>query len=406
MRRITSTDAAQDLHSDIFGSGADGFTDGSVIDATPATHLNADWFNNVQEELCSAVVGSGGSLMPEGTDYFFQLDDAIQASSPVHGGGTVNHVVTGLVFNIAGTSLTVSLSSGTIVYGRRRYVITDAKLAAASATSFLLTASRDTYFFIGPVDIGVAEDALNRNLVYVTSVAVTNGAAAPSTPAGTFLFAMVVTSGSDATTVTYYNRGPRMIDENGVFVALRPSGQVNTRASFHPGASPTPVDLGYPVADSQEGYWSRIYVEERHLRSAISSLFTYADDYEFTFNMSVGVGAVVDTAFAILDADDWPDGTTALVEIRCIGIDPTDPTDGYSATLQAHVHKDGSTWDMDGSGVSGDAVVRGSNGATAAGVSIRFHLNGGSDQLLFEITGHNTDAMRFFNVCRVTMLGN
>lgn len=398
MRRITTDTAALDL----FGTGANGFTDGSAIDTTPPTALNADWFNNVQEELCQAIIGSGGSLIPEGTEYNFQLDDAIQTATPLHGGATINHVVGGLVFNIAGTSLTTTLSSGTYVYGRRRYVVTDEKLAEANADSFTLTASRDTYFFIGPVNPAIAEDLLNRGLVYITSVAVTNGAAAPATPTGTFLFAMVVTNGSDATSVTYYNRGPRLIDENGQFVALRPSGQVYTRAAVHP--SPTILcDLGYAETDSQAGYWAREYVGERHLRSSISSLFTYADDYENTFLMSVGAGATVDSS-VLLNASDWPDGTTALVEIRCIGIDPSDPTDGYSATLQAHVHKDGAVWDLDGSGASPNVV--GSNGAVAAGVSIRFHLDGGSTGLLFEITGHSSDAMRFFNVCRVTMLGN
>lgn len=398
MRRIGTTTAETDL----FGTGASGFTDGSAIDMTPPTALNADWFNNVQEEICQAVLGSGGSLIPEGTDYYFQLDDAIQTAGGMHG-SAVNHVVTGLVFNISGTSLTVSLSSGEYYYSERRYVVTDEKLSAANADSFTLTASRDTYFFIGPVNPAIAEDALDRGQVYITTVAVANGAATPATPTGTFAFAMVVTNGTDATTVTYFSRGPRMIDENGQYVALRPSGQVYSRSAFHP--NPVVVcDLGYSTVDSQQGYWSREYVGERHLRSQSSSLYTHADDYELTFFTAVGAGATVDSS-SILTATDWPEGTVALVEIRSVVIVPTSVDRAIVQIARCMVRLESGIWEMDGTGGDAPTYQQGSTGIVG-GLLGDFHLDGTNTQLLYRMAGDGSNASRWFNACRVTMLGD
>lgn len=57
MQRITTATAVADL----FGPGKAGFTDGTP-GMTPATDLNADWFNHVQEEIANIIESLGGAL--------------------------------------------------------------------------------------------------------------------------------------------------------------------------------------------------------------------------------------------------------------------------------------------------------------------------------------------------------
>ncbi|MEF7349350.1 hypothetical protein U9730_24820, partial [Escherichia coli] len=58
MYRIDTKTAQKDK----FGAGKNGFTRGNPQTGTPATDLDDDYFDMLQEELCSVVEASGASL--------------------------------------------------------------------------------------------------------------------------------------------------------------------------------------------------------------------------------------------------------------------------------------------------------------------------------------------------------
>lgn len=58
MHRIDTKTAQKDK----FGAGKNGFTRGNPQTGTPATELDDDYFDMLQEELCSVVEASGASL--------------------------------------------------------------------------------------------------------------------------------------------------------------------------------------------------------------------------------------------------------------------------------------------------------------------------------------------------------
>ncbi|EOR6362534.1 hypothetical protein JR453_RS23365 [Escherichia coli] len=58
MHRIDTKTAQKDK----FGAGKNGFTRGNAQTGTPATDLDDDYFDMLQEELCSVVEASGASL--------------------------------------------------------------------------------------------------------------------------------------------------------------------------------------------------------------------------------------------------------------------------------------------------------------------------------------------------------
>ncbi|EJW8198238.1 integrase [Escherichia coli] len=72
MHRIDTKTAQKDK----FGAGKNGFTRGNTQTGTPATDLDDDYFDMLQEELCSVVEASGASLEKERHD---QLLTALRA---------------------------------------------------------------------------------------------------------------------------------------------------------------------------------------------------------------------------------------------------------------------------------------------------------------------------------------
>ncbi|EQA4454471.1 gp53-like domain-containing protein [Escherichia coli] len=72
MHRIDTKTAQKDK----FGAGKNGFTRGNPQTGTPATDLDDDYFDMLQEELCSVVEASGASLEKERHD---QLLTALRA---------------------------------------------------------------------------------------------------------------------------------------------------------------------------------------------------------------------------------------------------------------------------------------------------------------------------------------
>ena len=61
MDRIQTTTKAADL----FGPGKHGFRNGDPAVPIPATHLDAGWFNQVQEELAHVIESTGTALDPD-----------------------------------------------------------------------------------------------------------------------------------------------------------------------------------------------------------------------------------------------------------------------------------------------------------------------------------------------------
>ena len=80
MKRIeTSTKA-----SDLFGPGKHGFTDGDPVNGVLATRLNAEFFNQVQEEIASVIEGYGGELDGSNRQQLLQaIQSAIAAIPPI-----------------------------------------------------------------------------------------------------------------------------------------------------------------------------------------------------------------------------------------------------------------------------------------------------------------------------------
>ncbi|HEV7370625.1 hypothetical protein [Arenibaculum sp.] len=75
MHRIDTASRAVDL----FGPGKHGFKNGDPLSGDPATALNADWFNGIQEELAAAIEGTGATLNAASST---QLLEAIRALAP------------------------------------------------------------------------------------------------------------------------------------------------------------------------------------------------------------------------------------------------------------------------------------------------------------------------------------
>ena len=80
MKRIeTSTKA-----SDLFGPGKHGFTDGDPVNGVLATRLNAEFFNQVQEEIASVVEAYGEELDGSNRHQLLQaIQSAIAAIPPI-----------------------------------------------------------------------------------------------------------------------------------------------------------------------------------------------------------------------------------------------------------------------------------------------------------------------------------
>jgi hypothetical protein len=83
MHRIDTTNAALDL----FGAGKNGFTSGNPATNTPATFLNADWCNSIQEELAALVEtkfsldkANRGQVLAALRSMFMQNDQIIDRS--------------------------------------------------------------------------------------------------------------------------------------------------------------------------------------------------------------------------------------------------------------------------------------------------------------------------------------
>jgi hypothetical protein len=79
MKRISTSTRVVDK----FGAGKDGFTDGNPSLGLYATDMEADFYDHVQEEICSVIEATGGT--PDGSSRA-QLLAAIQALASIPAG--------------------------------------------------------------------------------------------------------------------------------------------------------------------------------------------------------------------------------------------------------------------------------------------------------------------------------
>jgi hypothetical protein len=109
MKRISTTTRVVDK----FGVGKSGFTNGNAATGIAATDLESDWFDSVQEELCSVIESSGVAL--DGSK-FNQLATAILAL--IQSVGDARYARGGKLLAIgwsrAGNVLTLTCAAGTM----------------------------------------------------------------------------------------------------------------------------------------------------------------------------------------------------------------------------------------------------------------------------------------------------
>ncbi|HEP0146795.1 TPA: hypothetical protein QIR79_002793, partial [Escherichia coli] len=105
MHRIDTKTAQKDK----FGAGKNGFTRGNPQTGTPATDLDDDYFDMLQEELCSVVEASGASLEKARHDQLLTALRALLLSrknpfGDIKSDGTVKTALENLGLGTAATS--------------------------------------------------------------------------------------------------------------------------------------------------------------------------------------------------------------------------------------------------------------------------------------------------------------
>lgn len=220
MRRITT--GTRELN--LFGPGKDGFKNGDLANAILPTDLNADWFNQVQEELAN-FVETAGIVLDGGVRT--QLVQALRSGALLHGvdSGTANArvvnytpavpaLVNGMALwfqsasaNTGAVTLNINglgarpvlglgqaaLQGGEIVAGGKCQVV-----YASGSNSFVLVASTGGALPVGAatksqhaMQFGQATGRLLRTLIYtriggVQNVSINGGAPTP-VGAGTYV---------------------------------------------------------------------------------------------------------------------------------------------------------------------------------------------------------------------------
>ncbi|WP_409559089.1 hypothetical protein [Escherichia coli] len=117
MHRIDTKTAQKDK----FGAGKNGFTRGNPQTGTPATDLDDDYFDMLQEELCSVVEASGASLEKGRHDQLLTALRALLLSrknpfGDIKSDGTVQTALANLGLGEA-AKLNVGTTAGTVAAG-------------------------------------------------------------------------------------------------------------------------------------------------------------------------------------------------------------------------------------------------------------------------------------------------
>lgn len=396
MRRINSLTAEVDK----FGTGAPGCTDGDVGMGIPPTQLNAQFFDNFQEEIARTVEGGGfvvvASGAPLGDDNFFQLDDTVQqhVTSLLPQSQDSGSVQGGLRLTTSVANFNTTVLEGIYRHLGRRYHVTAAKLLAHVTDPIVVTASRDTYYFIAFEDPGAPTTPPDRSLVHVEIIGVPNNDPAPAPPGSTFLFAVAISDGVGVQSVRYPNHGVVIGNQNGSSVDFRRPGGVSVEMEIAP---TTNIDLGVLVDEHSTvplagAVFRSAALGRVNLRTVFSSLNPAGIEYKYTQHATT-LGGGSDVALTILDTADFSEATTVQIFIRVAAFDATDPTDGYSAAVRLHAHIDGGIWDLDGSVT---VVFEDGNGALVAGVALSASLDGTGNLIEADLQVHSTDLLRWF----------
>lgn len=418
MRHQTATSTGEGTGStnmviDEYGTSRHAHWNGSaaMYDATlgasgNASEIDAQWCNDVTLNIKNACIEGNGEAGPgadDDPDDPFELAKAVNSSVDVYA-GTSNFVASGLTFSTGGASLDVTCVAGKIVYGGRKYHVTLAQLNAATVTinavesgtgnACTLRASRDHYFYIRPLDDDDSTVIAAMTARYAITVEdVPNGDPVPSTPADTFLYAMLETDGSGVSSdPTYYARGAAISGDASALVRFRspdPSAAPSVSATLVPEGART-VDLGEWQEDADVGRWLTAYVRNLNLRTNYTAGNEGSRVLFSTRNGTTTGGGT--SILSMFDSSDYDDGTALYVEIKGCGRNTSDPTDSYSFRIECHAHKDGANWDLDGTGASPD--FEGGNAAIADGVGVAFSLSGTNLRLV--LTGHSVDNMSWF----------
>lgn len=149
MHRIDTKTAQKDK----FGAGKNGFTRGNPQTGTPATDLDDDYFDMLQEELCSVVEASGASLEKGRHDQLLTALRALLLSrknpfGDIKSDGTVKTALENLGLGeaakmsaaalvINGNTLTAKIP--VVINGVNREFIIQASQISSSASSGVIT---------------------------------------------------------------------------------------------------------------------------------------------------------------------------------------------------------------------------------------------------------------------------
>ncbi|EOW5478188.1 hypothetical protein ACOXQX_001776 [Escherichia coli O169] len=145
MHRIDTKTAQKDK----FGAGKNGFTRGNPQTGTPATDLDDDYFDMLQEELCSVVEASGASLEKGRHDQLLTALRALLLSrknpfGDIKSDGTVKTALENLGLGDAAKmdAATLDITSNSLVakipvlfLGEQRALIIQASSLSSSSTS-------------------------------------------------------------------------------------------------------------------------------------------------------------------------------------------------------------------------------------------------------------------------------
>lgn len=145
MHRIDTKTAQKDK----FGAGKNGFTRGNPQTGTPATDLDDEYFDMLQEELCSVVEASGASLEKGRHDQLLTALRALLLSrknpfGDIKSDGTVQTALTNLGLGDAAKmdAATLDITSNSLVakipvlfLGEQRALIIQASSLSSSSTS-------------------------------------------------------------------------------------------------------------------------------------------------------------------------------------------------------------------------------------------------------------------------------
>lgn len=357
----TYTNGTSNVVVDEYGSGRHAFWDGSpaMWNVTlgvngNATEITARWCNDITLNVKNACIEGNGAIGPTGNDVDddpFELARAVNTAADVLTGES-NFVARGLRFTTGPGSLVVTLDDGVIVYGGRKYHVTDDQLAAAdftgtgTAASMTLPASRDCYISIGPIAdddasiVGAGGTMRARFSVTVTDVA--NGAGTPAVPDGEFVFAMLRSDGSGVPAANvFYRAFPKFSSESRTVELADSTPNSDFGALLMPG-----IDIGSSTAPADNGDETQggSFVGTVHLTGIHARTHTTSGRRQDRFTGYITgecstSGAVTDHINMLTSAQTTALPNNSLIEAEAKIVALADSDDGYTATIRRMLMK-------------------------------------------------------------------